>query len=196
MLSAILTLFGGGLSGLLGSAITSIVNYKMKGMEFKHAEDMRRLEIDGMTKEHELAMERTKVEFEGKINIAELEALKETYKNSQTFLFDQSYFNALFRSSWTSWIGAIIAFMFGIVDFMKHLARPLLTYYVMGLATYVTIVSYNILEKAQGGAISVDTAEAIFRDSVSLIFYLTTTAFSWWFCDRRIAKFAAKFLDK
>jgi len=196
MLEIITTLLGGGLTGLLGSLITLIGNLAMQKMKNKHEIDKITAESNAIVVEANAQIMVQKSKTEGEIQVAEVEALKESYKDQSTTLFDKSYMQSLMVSKWFSWIGAIIAFMFGLVDFMKQACRPVLTYYLVGASTWITILAYRLLREAMGQTpLALDKAYDIFNQVTYLILYLTVSCVTWWFCDRRMAKFAMRLGD-
>ena len=193
--SIVTSIFGGGITGLAGSALTAIMNYKTQKLKNEHDIALETVRQAGIKLEAEANLKITQVQTEGAIEVAEVEALKESYKSIQKDLFDASYMKGLMSSKWTRWIGALISLMFGLVDFLKAMARPVITYYLMIASTWVTIMAYQILT-TYGTSITKDEALGLFQEIVTAILYMTITVVSWWFADRRMAKYASKFLDK
>jgi len=196
MLEIITTLLGGGLTGLFGSVITAFSNYKMQKIKNEHEIAIITAESNAIVVESQAQIVVQKAKIEEEIQVAEVEALKESYKDQSTTLFDKSYMQSLMGSKWFSWIGAIIAFMFGLVDFMKQACRPVLTYYLVGASTWITVIAYKLLQEAMGQTpLALDKAYDIFNQVTYLILYLTVSCVTWWFCDRRMAKFAMRLED-
>ena len=104
--------------------------------------------------------------------------------------------NKLMKSPWTAWIGTILSFLFGVVDFLKHLARPALTHYLMGVSTWITIVAWQTMQQVSETT-PLTTAEAygLFDKIITIMVYLTVSCVSWWFADRRTAKFLMRLED-
>ena len=84
-------------------------------------------------------------------------------------------------------IASVIAFLFGIVDFIKGMIRPSLTAYLCGVTTWVTMMAWDIMQKS-GTEITATQAMEIFQDTTSIVVYLTVSCVTWWFGDRRMAK--------
>uniref|UniRef100_A0A6M3JX62 Uncharacterized protein n=1 Tax=viral metagenome TaxID=1070528 RepID=A0A6M3JX62_9ZZZZ len=183
-------------TGIFGGAVTSIINYFNQKQKNSHEIELRNLDIRMIEVEADKKMQISRVETEGKVELGELDALKESYKEANTSLFDRSYMQTLMSSKWFSWVGALIATSFGVVDFLKHLARPLITYYLLGVSTYLTILCYKLLEKwSTTGALSLPEAYNLFQLSVQSLLYLTISCVAWWFADRRVAKFLMRLDD-
>ena len=197
MAAGILTsILGGGLTGLIGSALTSLTNYKMQKLKNDHDAKMAELDMQTIRLEAEMQVKVTQAETEGKIALADMEALKTSIAEAQKPLFQESYMNKLMKSPWTAWIGAILSFLFGLVEFLKHLARPALTYYLMGVSTWITIVAWQTLEKTTGTTpLTVTESYDLFDKIITIMIYLTVSCVSWWFADRRTAKFLMRLED-
>jgi len=197
MAANILTsIIGGGLTGLIGNALTSFTNFKMQKLKNQHEEKMSELDMQTIRLEAEMNVKVTQAETEGKIALADMEVLKTSIAESQKPLFQESYMNKLMKSPWTAWIRAILSFLFGVVDFLKHLARPALTYYLMGVSTWITIVAWQTLQKTSETT-PLETAQAydLFDKIITIMVYLTVSCVSWWFADRRTAKFLMRLED-
>ncbi|MBU1633260.1 hypothetical protein KJ762_01985 [bacterium] len=190
------SILGGGLTGLIGNALTSFTNFKMQKLKNDHAAKMADLDMQTIRLEAEMQVKVTTAETEGKISLAEVDALKASYGQAEKPLFDSSYMNKLMESPWTAWIGAILSFLFGIVDFLKHLARPAITYYLMGVSTWITIVAWQTLQQtSETTPLETTQAYALFDKIITIMVYLTVSCVSWWFADRRTAKFLMRLED-
>lgn len=161
----------GGITGIIGSISSAIVNYKMKKLEYEHEERMRQLEMEAKKVEIEVA----KAKIEGELNLAEQNTLKESYKE----LLKQ-YFTPFYYESLPDWMKPIIAFMFALLDFIRGIIRPLVTIILLGLSFWLGYKAYLANPE------SFTTSATII---VTAIIYLTVTAVSWWFADRKIEKF-------
>lgn len=187
-------------SGLVGGIVTSITNFKMAKLKLverradrKHDLEMSKQERLLLIAESEANIKVEKEKTLGKEVIGELEAWKESQKKepdsfqpSYMTMFPDNWFGSIFRF--------IISLMFACSDVLKKTARPVLTYYIMGLATYITVVAHSIM-KTHGLEMTAEQAYSIFMLSAQTVLYLAVTSYSWWFCDRRVAKFMAKKLE-
>ncbi len=216
MFDAIISAFTGGigtglfgvLSGLVGGIVTSVTNYKMTKLKMaadvqKHTfeRDMLLAETAAMTAENEAGIRKVQAEGDAKEKIAEAEAYKQSQMRASKPLFHQDYMNCLmsFSSSrYFGWLSSIAIFFitigFAFVDMIKHSTRPALTMYTIGLATWISWIAWQILQTNEI-TLTPEQAYKIFMISVQTIWYLAVTSFTWWFCDRRTAKFLNKQLE-
>ena len=84
-------------------------------------------------------------------------------------------------------IASVVAFLFGLVDFLRGIIRPSLTVYLCGVTTWVTLMAWEIMQ-ANEASISANQAVEIFNNTTSIVVYLTVSCVTWWFGDRRMAK--------
>lgn len=184
----------GAISGLVGSAITTWSNYKLQKLKNDH--DLKKYEFDIKKMElgAKLKIKIAEQTTESAIKISEMDAYKTSLKTMDRDLFDKSYMRFIMSKGWLAWVGVLISVGFGVVDFLKHLARPFITYYLLGAATWLTVLSWEAL-KLTGGALSVTQAFDLFNMVVTTLIYLTTTVVSWWFADRSVSKFMNKLND-
>lgn len=189
----------GGLTGIIGTVLTSYINFKQKKLEFEHEAKMVELEIKAMMAEAEANIKITKAEVEGAIELADASAYIESQKQGNKNLFDIKWIDKLFAVQGNMGrffaipAAIVIAILFGVIDWLKGLMRPGLTLYLVGLTTYLTYISYQILTKYGGADITAEQAIVIWNDVVTIIIYLTVSCVTWWFGDRRTAKFLAQF---
>ena len=206
MFDSIANIFTGGLgtgvlgvlSGLVGGVVTSITNYKMKKLQMEersqerqHEKDMLKAETEAMLAETKAKIEITKEEVAGAVELSELDAYKESQKETRTTLFKSSYMSLIPDNKLGSICKFFIAISFAFVDILKGTARPVLTYYTMALATIVTYMAYEIVGK-KGVIMTPEQAYSLFNLAIQTIWYLAVTSYAWWFCDRRASKFMAK----
>lgn len=208
-MGALINLFAGPLGGIItgtfGSLVTNIFNYFKQKQAHKQSIELKKLEMESRKLDHKLAiveaeanMKITQAEIEGKIQTEEAKAFLESQRNAMVSLFKASFLDKLMGvSGWLRYItipiAGIVAFMFGMVDFVKHLMRP-------GITIFLIIVFANILKQALGilnetdHQWTVDQAVKIVMLTVDATVYLTVACVSWWFSDRQIARFMAKAL--
>lgn len=100
----------------------------------------------------------------------------------------------LFDSKWTAWLGSILIFLLGTIKVLKAAIRPGITIYLAAVTTWITWQAYQIVELQQA-AISVDEALDMYNHIIRVVIYLTVTCITWWFGDRRTAKFLNRLND-
>jgi len=191
----------GGITGLLGNVFTTYFTYKQKSLEYKHAEKMIELEMKAMLAEAEANIKITQAQIEGEVEIADSAAFFESIKQGNKDQFSDKWIADLLGVQGKGRYFAVpcailVAFLFGIVDFLKGIMRPGLTAYLVGLTTWVTILAKDILDKTSTGPLTAVQALALFDNVITLIIFLTTSCVTWWFGDRRISKAIEKRFTK
>ena len=192
----------GGLTGLAGSLITGITNYKTRKLELVHAEKMIHLETESMKIEAEMNIAVTRAEIEGEVELADSAAYIESLKSGQKNLFGQAWIDKLFTvqgkflGPLAKFVGIGVAGAFGFIDWLRGIMRPALTLYMIGMATVITYMAWKILNEYGMQAITANQAVQIFRENTSIIIYLAVSCVTWWFGDRSMSKFLMQKFDK
>ncbi|MGH1485481.1 MAG: hypothetical protein ACRBCI_04620 [Cellvibrionaceae bacterium] len=192
----------GGVTGFLGNIVTSVANYKVQKLKNEHEKAMAEVELARMDKEKEIMLAEaqaniliTEVETEAQMDIADSQVFAETIKDSQRRVLDEKIHQKLLEGGAVSKaIGVILSFLFGMVDFLKRIIRPGLTIYLVGLTTWITFIAWNVMKEQQGD-MTTQQAIGIFDDVTTIVIYLTVTCVTWWFGDRRMAKFLTRLND-
>jgi hypothetical protein len=185
----------GTITGIFGNAINSFINYKTQRLKNEHDIKMAEIDIQVLKLESEAAVRVKKVETDAEIEKSVNEALKKSYDFLNKDLFDKSYMKILTEGKIGKGFAYVIAILFSVVDFLKHLVRPFITYYLLAASSVLTYLCYQLVQ-ATGGALGIEQAYSLFSNSVLVILYLTTTCIGWWFADRRVAKFIGRLNDK
>ena len=195
----------GVVSGLVGGIVTSITNFKMKKLQLEekkqdreHEQAMMKLTTAQILAEADANVQVARETTRGKVEELEAAAYKASQESLDRPLFYQDYMKYLIQvataGKWYSFLAGFtvygISLGFAFVDMLKQGARPVLTFYTMALATYVTLIAYDI-SKRTGLTITADQAYGILSLAVNTVFYLAVTSFAWWFCDRQVSKFIA-----
>ena len=189
----------GGLTGLIGSAITSIFNFKTEKLRGDIKIKTITAETNAMIEEAKANIAITRAQIEGEVEIADSNAFMKSQEVGNKALFGNKWIDKLLEVT-GGWrviafpVAVLVSFMFGFVDFLRGLMRPLLTIYLTGLATWVTYKSYILLTLTKSEMTSIE-AVGIFTDATSIVMYLTTTVICWWFGSRQMAK-AIMHMDK
>ena len=189
----------GAVTGLFGTALTSWTNFKMQKVKNSHEVDMVKLETTAMIEEAKANIQIEKARIEGEVELTEASTFLEGIKQGNKQTFSEKWIDKLFAvESWLKYISipvaVFIAFLFGMVDFLKALMRPGLTVYLTGCTTWITIMAWDIMQK-YGTELTSAQAIDIFTQVTSIIIYLTVSSVTWWFGDRRTAKFLMRLDD-
>jgi hypothetical protein len=171
----------GTITGIIGNAITGIFNYKTQKLKNTHDVAMAKLDMEHLKVEAEANIKVTKARVEGEVELAEVDAMKNSYSMLSSNLFDKAYMKYIMERKWLSWCAVPITLMFALVDFLKHLARPALTYYLVGASTWITILCWKLMD---GVTLTGTEAYDLFKLVVMTVIYLTASCVGWWFGDR------------
>jgi hypothetical protein len=167
------SVMSGGITGLIGTGLTALAEYKEKKLAFSHEERMVELEQQTIKIEAEAAVQKTTAEYEGKVEVADSEAFAES------FSADKATYMTNYKDNWFTSI------LFTIVDFIRGMTRPLLTFYLCAVTTWMAWKVYIIT-----GNIILNPIQAIdlLQQIVSAVLYLTITACTWWFGTRGLQR--------
>lgn len=189
----------GGVTGLIGNVVGGWFKLKHAKLQKEiregdrnHEVAMVKAETEAMIMEAKANIKITQAQVEGAVDLKDAEAYIQSQKEGNKNLFNSKWINALL--SVTGWwkiftlpLASLIAFLFGFTDFLRGIIRPALTVYLCGVTTWVTWMSWNIMQ-TEGITISAFQAVDIFKDTTSIVTYLTVSCVTWWFGDRRMAK--------
>jgi len=178
----------GAFTGFVGNIINLYSTFKMQKLKFEHEEVMFDKTTEASIAEAKANMEIIRTETKGKIDLSEMDAFKESIKSDNANLFDKSYMQYIVKSKWLGWIAPVIGLLFAIMDVIKRSVRPFLTYYLVGVSTWLTILCFKILEALNGG-LPIEDVKNWVGAAIFSILYMTVTCVTWHFGDRRAAKF-------
>lgn len=199
MLATLLKTIGGGaFTGIFGSIVTVIGNFKMKKLElegkkneYAHRENMIDKETEAMIKESEAKIEIQREETRGEVEKAEIDAFSKSLETLKVSSFKESYMERLEKAGkFGSFAIVIISLAMAAIDVLKGTMRPVLTYFLVGTTTWNTWMAYRILKQFEA-EITQQWAQDLYQTVVITTVYLTVSCVTWWFCDRRMAKFLA-----
>lgn len=194
-------------TGLVGPIITAVQQYKMQKLKNENEAAQRQHELAmvdaetrAMVAETEANIRVAEAKIAGEIELADAEAYTISQEQAGRRLFGERYMDALLgeEGRWrylTVPVGLVLCWMFGFVDVLKGLTRPVLTYYLVGCTTWVTWMAWQIVQKASLTTLTPVDAFEIFWKVVSIVVYLTVSSVTWWFADRRMAKFLSRLDD-
>jgi len=181
-------------TGLLGNVLTSFTNFKTQKLKNEFDLAMVAAQTGAMRAEMEMNIRVTETQVQGEIEKIEEDSYRENIKLANVKELDSSTIQKLFDSPWTAWIGVILVALLGFVEFLKGLMRPGLTLYLTIITSWLTYNAYQLILLKQGG-LSVEQAYLMYGNVTEIIIYLTVSVITWWFADRRTAKFAMRLND-
>lgn len=201
MLGAIVSALTSGALGTIFGGIGNLINQwfqkKQIEMKYKHEKDMARIQIDMLNAKTDASIKIAEAKVQGMIDVEEAKAYTYSQKVGNEKDFSDKWMESLLsQEGWLRYISVPAAFtlmcLFAIVDFLKALMRPGLTLYFTVLSSLLTFKSYQIIQSGGFQAISQEQAVLYFTIAVDTCIMLTTTCVTWWFGDRRMAKFLAR----
>lgn len=170
MLEAIIAIFSssglGAIVGLFGSWLTK--REERRNLELKYDYDVKMAEIRKSEAEmefnHELALadkqiERAQVEGAIQRDVEEMAAFRESLKEQQQM------------------------YKIKFVDAIRGLMRPLITIYLLVIATFVTMKIGGYVGGLQG-AMDPNELVTMYKDTIAQVMFLVTTSVTWWFGSR------------
>jgi len=177
MLSILGSLVSGGLTGILGTALTGILSYFKRKEENKLTIALKKEERETMKLKSDLDLKKISLLSETKLaGIQEQQAAaikKESYANDKA-----TYASSRARDS--KWLV--------FVDFLRGIIRPTLTIYLIILTTFVYMEASDIVSAIGYERFEAAKAIAIVEEITATILYLTTTCVSWYFGNRSLEK--------
>jgi hypothetical protein len=184
----------GVLTGLVGNLITSFTNLKTQKLKNEHEVAMIEAETKAMQAEAAMQIKVTETAVAGELAQLEETNYGENLKAVNKPSLNNKILEKLFETKWTAWVGTFIAFWLGFIDVLKGIMRPGLTLYLVALTSWITYNAYDIL-LAKQELMDVASALGLFNRVVDIIIYLTVSVVTWWFADRRVAKFLYRLND-
>jgi hypothetical protein len=156
--------------------------------------------IKELTARTDAAIKITDAKIAGAVELADSQSFTESQKYGNQKVMSDSALDKLFdiqgyMSYIATPIGLIILCLLGFVEFFKGIMRPGLTLYLIGCSTWITWMAWEIMQKV-GLAMNATQAVGIFSEVTSIIIYLTVSCVTWWFGDRRIAKYLMRINEK
>jgi len=197
----------GGVTGLIGTIWSGHNQRKLKELDIKDKESERAHEVamvqaesEAMRAEADASIRVTGAKVTGAVQLEDARAYTVAQQVGNKVIFDSDFVDRLFDTQGfarfiTIPVGTLVCMAFGIADFIKSMARPGITAYLLGVSTWVTARAWQILETI-GQPLTAQDATLLVKQAVSVVLYLTTAAVTWWFGDRMTAKGAAQILKK
>lgn len=163
---AILT---GGATGILGAGLQFVGNYFKDKQDKKHQLEMKRLEMDSMKLEADLALSRAQQEAEATMALAEQHAFEKSFDNDRATYTPA---NVDPRATW----------FLVCIDFIRGLVRPLITLWFV----YLLAKLNEQLTAVTGGVSTLPASviEDLAKNVILTTLYIATTVILWWFGSR------------
>lgn len=186
------TIFGG-----IGNLINQWFQQKQIKMKYQHEKDMAEVQIKMLNAQTDASIKIAEAKVKGALELEEAKGYSYSQQVGNQKNFSDQWMNILLQQDgWLRYLSVPGAFvlmcLFAVVDFLKALMRPGLTLYFTVLSSLLTWKSYQIIQSGGFSAITEEQAVLYFTIAVDTCIMLTTTCVTWWFGDRRMAKFLAR----
>ena len=157
-----MAVLSGGVTGLLGTAISGAIDFFQARQRHRQEVELRELDIKLARVEANAAEKIAGIEAESARGAADAEALRASY-----------------REAAQRWSRPGDAWPVQLVDFVRGMTRPALTWGLVGL---VAAIYFGLAATSETGIV------ALRARIVDTVLYLATAAVLWWFGQRQIEK--------
>lgn len=173
ILDSVLSVLSGGATGLIGTALQSVYQYKTRKLDIeleksKAANELeqRKLDIEMQKQEWASRTQIAEITTAGEVDKADAETLAASYQ-----MEPEQYSEKTLLTHAQNWL-------FVIVDTLKALIRPSLTIYLCIITSLIYFQTRGLINTNQGDSF------ALLEKLVNTILYVTTTCILWWFGSR------------
>lgn len=162
-------ILSGGATGLLGAGLQVVGNYFTDRQKNKHELALRKVEMDSMKMEAELALGKAQQEAQAAMAVAEQQSF------DKSLLADKATYVPESADPRIAWVLVWI-------DFLRGLIRPAITVWM----AYLLVKLQNDLQKHTGGlqSLPVTAIEDLYNNVILTTLYIITTVILWWFGTR------------
>jgi hypothetical protein len=197
----------GGLTGLIGTIFNAINQRKIKELDLKETEmenahelAMIKAQSEAVIEEAKARISITEATIEGEIQKQDAEGFQTSLVIGNKDVFEKEYMEKLFKmEGWLRYItvplGAFLCILFGFVDVLRSLMRPVLTGYSVGVVTWLAMEGLKILSETDT-KVSITDAVQLYKTVQDIALFLASMSFTWWFGDRMTDKSYASIRGK
>ena len=181
-------IFGGGLTGLVGTIWSGYNKRKQLKEEHAHELAVAKLDAENTRAEAKMNLLITETKIDGLRNIEEEKSFALSQKVGNEKLLSGGLLGKLFNQQgyanfFALPVGVLLCFLFGLADLLKGLARPAITIYLLIVSTWISQKAWQVLQSV-GEPLTATQASGLVEQVIAVVLYLTTTAVTWWFGDR------------
>ena len=176
LLSGLASIFGGGLTGLLGAGIQKYFELQTKKLDieqdaarFAHEADMKKADAEIMASELASKERINTVSTAGASDVADTAAFAVALQSEP-----KRYADGIAANATEAWL------MF-LLDFIRGIVRPGLTIYLCAITTMVYLDAERVMV---GVIVPVDAAVSLHAHIINTVLYLTNTVVCFWFGTR------------
>lgn len=174
ILGGLTSLLGGGITGIVGTVVSSVYTYKSKQLDVelqkeKYANEVELKKADAAIMQQEWA---ARTQIAGTQAAAQMDAEDSKAFAASLTSEPQRYAEGPLSEK-QNWLMVVL-------DFFKGMIRPSMTIYLAALTTLI----YLQAEALIGHGITQDQAAGLVSKIIDTVLYLTTTVILWWFGSR------------
>lgn len=155
---------------MIGSGITKFIEYKKQKQLNEHEIAMAAQDRETMVLENAGKLKLAITEGDIKRDVADSKAFKDSFSSDKA-----TYLTGKVEGNWFT------TFAFTCIDTLRGSVRPLITYYIAVVQTYMAFKLYGI---ASTVGISPDQAFELLNHMLASFLYIGTTVILWWFGTR------------
>ena len=173
ILGIVTSLFGGGLTGLIGGVTEKIFAYKARKLalqenreKYTHEVNMKKADAEIMAQEWAARTKVADIEAVAKIDAADAKAFSASFNEPVRY----SQGDLTKKQNW----------LMVVLDTIRGLVRPGLTLYLCAITTVLYLKAVAFVP----GDVSVEQSMELVEKVTNMILYVTTTCILWWFGSR------------
>lgn len=162
--TALTSILTGGATGLIGSVISRVADFKIEKMRLEHALATQKIESEASIV---IARSQAAAQEAG----AAYEALGSSH-DADKASYMQAAESPIARALMTA------------VDFVRGITRPLLTLYLVVATSWMSYVLYRLVQEMEGPVLGPMQVLSLWSNVIDMVLYLTASAVLWWFGGR------------
>ena len=173
VIDSVLSVLSGGATGLIGTALQSVYQYKTRKLDIeleksKAANELekQKLDIELMKQEWASRTQIAEINAESAVGVADAELMAKSYDLEPQQYSDKTRLNR--RQEW----------VMVIMDAIRAIIRPGLTIYLCVLTSLIYFQTRGLIQGNQGDSF------ALLEKLVNTLLYLFVTVVCWWFGTR------------
>ena len=189
LVSALGVVFSGGATGLVGVLFQRFFDYKTKQQDLElvkinneHARLLAQMEVDKAARAAQAAEHVADEQAEAQVRSAELDAqARADEAAAKQYIASVEADRATYLDPKAQARSRFARIMMTIVDSVRGLIRPVLTIYLIVLATVMFAWAKDLATPEGQSLIDAETAKEMVKAIINTLLYLATTCVVWWF---------------
>lgn len=179
LLGGLASAASGGLFGIFGTGIKMWAQHKAEEAKRQFELAMRKADREEMQLEHDLQMKTIEAQTERDVAVANQQRLSlETQVAGDIAVAETKVWQESYGNDKATYGG-------GFVDGVRGMMRPVITLY---FAVLMSVLTYQLIKLNGGAFVNATEAQAMLKEIINAIIFLTTTAVTWWFGSRPVKR--------